>query len=470
MELAKYVLSGMLGLCLAALYGRERKSAWKWLLGAGFGMSVAAMELVTEYIWNEARWKMIGSVLKGMGCFSAVVLIGYLIEWIRISGSRADTEEMTPPHPVRDWIAQSQESFFQLSRSLSMVPAMAGGASRDDRILHGRLAQNRIAAAGQIQEMGQILAGSMERIYSTREDAGLEQEMAKKLRFLGLQLYQAFFYSPQGKSRQVYLTMRAKRKICVPVKKIAGVLSDLVGYEMVAARDSRNIISQEKVTVLFVEAPAYNVLYGVKKEVRPGEPVCGDNFSVFYLPDGHFFTGVSDGMGSGVQACAQSEMVLDLMEQFLEAGFSKETALRMINSSMVLHPGELFFSTMDAVSMDLYTGICEFLKLGAATSFIRRGDKVECVHGQEMAIGIDGELNLQPYRTRLYDGNMIFLVTDGVMGVLPKGEEESTLQELIRTLPLGTPGEMAQKLLERVKTYGEGVDDMTILVAGIWKR
>lgn len=470
MEIAKYVLAGFLGICLAALYGREKKCAIKWLLGAGFGIGVAAMELVNEYIWDLGRWRMIGSVLKGMGCFSGVVLVGYLIEWIRMSGSGEDSENFDPPHPMQEWIEESQESFFQLSRSLSMAPAMAGGWSRDDRILQGRLTQNRIAAAGQIQEMGQILAGSMERVYSTKEDSGREQEIARKLRFLGLNLYQAFFYGPRGKNKQIYLTVRARRKICVPVKKIASILSDIMGCEMMAARDSRTFVSQEKVTVLFVEAPAYNVLYGVRKSTRPGEAVCGDNFSVFYLPDGHFFAGLSDGMGSGVQACAQSEMVLDLMEQFLEAGFSKETALRMINSSMVLQPGELFFSTVDAASLDLYTGVCEFLKLGAATGFIKRGDKVECVHGQGMAAGIDGELNLQPYRTRLYDGNLLVLVTDGVTGVLPKGEEEHLLQEMIRALPEETPSEMAQHLLEQVQAYGEGKDDMTILVAGIWKR
>ena len=66
--------------------------------------------------------------------------------------------------------------------------------------------------------------------------------------------------------------------------------------------------------------------------------VSGDNFSVFWLPEGRFVAGLSDGMGSGLQACGQSETVLDLMEQFLEAGFSRETAVRMINSSIVLQP------------------------------------------------------------------------------------------------------------------------------------
>lgn len=97
--------------------------------------------------------------------------------------------------------------------------------------------------------------------------------------------------------------MHTKRKICVPVKKVAAVLSELTDCEMMPARDSRTFVSQEKVTVLFVEATAYQVLYGIKKVTKPGEAVSGDNFSVFWLPEGRFVAGLSDGMGSGLQAC-----------------------------------------------------------------------------------------------------------------------------------------------------------------------
>ena len=43
--------------------------------------------------------------------------------------------------------------------------------------------------------------------------------------------------------------------------------------------------------------------------------------------------GLSDGMGSGSAACKESEMVLDLVERFLEAGFSVETAIRMMTAA-----------------------------------------------------------------------------------------------------------------------------------------
>ncbi len=469
MEWTKYVLSLVFGGCLLMLFGRKEDGRDKWLLGLGAGSCLAAMELTVEYMLGEPQWKMAVSAMKGLAFFSAVVLAGYVRDWI-VGGRRALTD-MEVAHPVRQWMEDYQESFAQLSRSFCMVPQMAAEVnSRGDRILLDRLAESRMAAAGQLREMSQILVGTMERIYSTREDTELEQEIGKRLRLMGVRVHKVFFYNPLGRKRQIYMTMNTRRKICVPVKKIAAVLSDLMDCEMMPARDSRSIVSQERVTVLFVEGVAYNVLYGVRKETRQQEAVSGDNFSVFWLPDGQFYAGLSDGMGSGIQACTQSELVLDLLQQFVEAGFSKETAVRMINASIVLQPEEPVFSTIDIASIDLYTGVCDFVKVGASVSFLKKENGVECIRGGGLPAGVTSQIPLEPYRIRMYDGNILFLMTDGVISALPEGQEEETMKHLIRNLPQGTPAEMAERLMEQVRTYGEGADDMTILVAGIWKR
>lgn len=468
MEWSKYVLSVMIGGCLLVLYGKKGTGRNKWILGVGTGTSLMTMELVVEYMLNKAAWEMALSIMKGGAVFSVIVLLGYLREWM---GEKKDLpEEKELLHPIRQWMEEYQESFLQLSRSFCMTPQPVEGLDRGERLLQLRLAENRMAAAGQIQEMSQILTGAMERIYGTKEDQNLEQEIGRRMKLMGVRVEKVFFYGPRGRKRQIYLVMKTRKKICVPVKKIAAVLSELLDCEMMPDRDSRTFVGQERITVLFVESTAYNVLYGVRKAVKKGEVVSGDNFSVFWLPDGRFYAGLSDGMGSGLQACSQSELVLDLLEQFLEAGFSKETALRMINSSIVLQPDARVFSTMDLASIDLYTGVCEFLKIGSAASFLRKENGVECIRGHSLPAGVSGQLSFDPIRMRMYDGNLLVMVTDGVLGALPVGEEERILKELIGNLPIGTPAEMAERLLEQVQAYGEGTDDMTVLVVGIWKR
>ncbi len=468
MEWAKYGLAGMLGGSLLLLFGKRGTGRDKWLFGIGFGGSLAAMELVVEYIWNRVLWEMIVSALKGAALFSAVVLAGYVWEWVRDRRKGQGEEELLSP--IRQWMDDYQESFRQLSRSFGMIPQAADGTNRADLIWQARLRESRLAAAGQIEEMSVILEGAMERMANTKENADLEQETAKRLHRMGIQLGQALFCNRKGRKGQIYLTMKTRRKICVPMKKVAAVLSEVTGTAMMPARDSRSFVSQEKATVLFVEEVAYNVFYGVKKTTRQNEPVSGDNFSTFWLPEGRFYAGLSDGMGSGVQACSQSELVLDLLEQFLEAGFSRETALRMINSAIVLRPETPVFATIDVAALDLYTGVCEFVKIGAAPSFLKRGNRVERITGEGLPAGVGNELPLTPTRVRMYDGNMLFLLTDGVISALPEGREEEILTELIQELPEGSPAELAGRLMEQVQAYGGTRDDMTVLAVGLWRR
>ena len=94
--------------------------------------------------------------------------------------------------------------------------------------------------------------------------------------------------------------------------------------------------------------------------VKEGASVSGDNFSFQELVDGEFVMSLSDGMGSGSRACKESEMVIELIEKFLEAGFSKETAIRMMNSAMVIRGEDDLFSTVDISALNLYDGNCTF--------------------------------------------------------------------------------------------------------------
>ena len=73
---------------------------------------------------------------------------------------------------------------------------------------------------------------------------------------------------------------------------------------------------------------------------------------------------------------------------------------------------------------------------------------------------------------KLYDGDYLIMVTDGVLDALPPQQEEEVMKELILENTCTSPKEMGRILLERVLGYSgyRAADDMTILVAGIWKK
>ena len=72
---------------------------------------------------------------------------------------------------------------------------------------------------------------------------------------------------------------------------------------------------------------------------------------------------LSDGMGSGEEACRESEQVVDLTQQLLETGFSPRSALKLVNTVLLLS-GAQHPATLDLSCVDLHTAVLEVMKLG----------------------------------------------------------------------------------------------------------
>ena len=71
---------------------------------------------------------------------------------------------------------------------------------------------------------------------------------------------------------------------------------------------------------------------------------------------------------------------------------------------------------------------------------------------------------------KLWDDDRIIMMTDGVLEACPGLEKEATLKEYLESMPVKTPQDMAERILRFACQNGGMNDDMTVLVAGIWKR
>ena len=73
---------------------------------------------------------------------------------------------------------------------------------------------------------------------------------------------------------------------------------------------------------------------------------------------------------------------------------------------------------------------------------------------------------------RLENGDMVFLISDGVLDALPPREGENLLKYFISNLTNDNPAQSAQILLDQVLEFcQDGVlDDMTILSGGFWRK
>jgi stage II sporulation protein E len=254
--------------------------------------------------------------------------------------------------------------------------------------------------------------------------------------------------------------------------EVAQILSEVCKCSMVPQTGSRCIVNGDYHTIHFVEDVSYQIMYGVSRLTKEQEKVSGDNYICRQEEQGRFVMCLSDGMGSGMEACRESEVVVELLEQFLETGFSQETAARMVNSALVLGGRDGSFSTVDICAVDLYTGICNFLKAGAAATFIKRDHWVEAIVSESLAAGLVQQLDFETASRKLYHGDYLIMMTDGVLDALPMEREEETMKEIIMDVREETPKEISRGILERVLGYSDyrARDDMTVLVAGMWKK
>ena len=344
---------------------------------------------------------------------------------------------------------------------------------KQEMIWGNRMIESRLAVAQQLNEISHIMRQVAEDLYDISEaEPVFQEELTRSLRKRHVILKRAWVMDKVEGRRQIFLTMRARNGQCVSVAEIAQILSGICECSMTSAPGNRCIVNRDFHTIHFVEDVSYQMLYGVARITREKEKVSGDNYICRQEDGGRFVMCLSDGMGSGMEACRESETVVELLEQFMESGFSQETAAKMVNSALVLKGEEGMFSTVDICAVDLYTGICNFLKAGAASTFIKRDHWVESITSESLAAGLVQQIDFETATRKLYHGDYLIMMTDGVLDALPDQKEEETMKEIIMDVHEESPKDFGRGILERVLGYSDyhARDDMTVLVAGVWKK
>lgn len=344
--------------------------------------------------------------------------------------------------------------------------------TKNNFMWYNRLIENRQAVALQLTEVARMMQEASEEICSQREVVGeLAASIKRKLKAHFVEVNSIIVRKGKGGREEYVLTMSAVKGRCIAVRDIAMYLSDVLDKPYRADKESRLILNQNEESILFVEEPNYRVVQGCARAAKAGERVLGDSFS-FCSSNGQMAACLSDGMGSGLIASQSSELVIELLEGFLEAGFCKETALRMMNATLIMNSQNGKYSTIDVAEVDLYAGVCEFVKMGAAVSFIKRENNVEVVKLESLPVGSFYDQSFESATKTLYDGDYVIMISDGVLSPLPKSMTEQVMAQLISKIDSLNPKEMANEILESVlkECNYQPSDDMTVLVFGLIKN
>lgn len=344
---------------------------------------------------------------------------------------------------------------------------------RSNLAWQNKMAESREAVADQFTEIGQLLQDFSGDIYTEQEmNAETKRELAALLKRNQVLLRKVEKVEKNNRFQEIHLVAKSRKRVCVTTRELANMVSSVLGRHFVPAQQCKNVLAKEYEKIVLIEDTKFKVLTGMARRNKEGEVVSGDNYSFVRLDSGEMVMTLADGMGSGEEACLESTSVVELLESFLEAGVGERTAIRLINSIFVLKSREQQFSTLDMAILNLHTGLCDFIKMGAATAFIKRKDWVEMISSATLPMGVFHQAEYENVSKKLYDGDFVIILSDGVLDSAPCVDKEQYFQELLMQMDTKNPDELAHALLEHAIVDNEGsiVDDMTVLVAGLWKK
>lgn len=370
------------------------------------------------------------------------------------------------------------DSFLALGNAfLEYKPAVAGvfDVSNEQQVEEWkhRYIESRQVMAKQYVELSQLMHTFQQEMKQTVDvTKQVESLIKKRLKETSICVEQMFMIEGENKRREAILTLHTENGNCVTAKEIANIIGGILHCSFRPSMESRPVVTTNSSVIRLEEEPPYVMLYGVARASKEKGVVSGDNFSYTYLPKGKVMLGLCDGMGSGQQAYEESKSAIELTEQLLDSGFQPQTVVKIVHNALVLQKEELHPLALDLAVIDLYTGICEVIKSGATVTLIKKEEEIKCLEAEALPMGFLPEIEPKQMLYKLKDGDIIIMVTDGVIESFLGEDKEDSFKRFCSRLKGSNPKDIANKILLTAMSRQNGVirDDMTVLVAGIWKK
>ena len=212
-------------------------------------------------------------------------------------------------------------------------------------------------------------------------------------------------------------------------------------------------------------APMFSVDFATVGVRAGAEEISGDTAISFETADGHFYSLIADGMGSGDAAHRISHFTADFLSRILESACTKSTAFHILNH-IIKNRSEECSSSVDLFDFDLMTGEALFFKCGAAASYVKRNNSIFRIRSETAPLGLMKNIDAERIRVEVKGGDYIVMLSDGVS---QSTEDSAWLIELLSAEPKGDIREYAELILSSAAEHSQSRDDMSVSVARIIK-
>ena len=330
-----------------------------------------------------------------------------------------------------------------------------------------KLAENRALAGEQLGSVALILDTVVDELSDNRVEGAVEEEIRIRISAKGITVTEVDAVSDAKGRYTVFIGVILKNDSDIEnVKRTAEMaLHAILGERMIVSGILRR--SRCEITMKLTQLEGYAIETGIASCGADGDN--GDNCVTRYLSDGKYAAVLSDGMGTGKRAARDSGATVRLLGDFLEAGFDKSIAVRLINSIMVMKSAEEAFATVDMCIIDLYSGKAEFVKNGAEPSYIKSGDSVETIRAASLPVGLVQGVETESFPYTLKDGDTVVMISDGVK---TDGEHGDWMRKTVEDAENKMPAqELADRIMETASALNGGrTDDKTAIVLKVKMR
>jgi len=223
-------------------------------------------------------------------------------------------------------------------------------------------------------------------------------------------------------------------------------------------------VKNKRMKIEVTSAKNFKIEHGVAYVGKNKSKVSGDSYLCENFQNGTSIVAISDGMGNGKKAQAESSLALRVLKCMLSFDVSVTEAVRVLAElKQETNTEERFFS-LDLCVIDKEKSQAQIYKQAATSTFLLRRNTVRKIEMPGLPIGAANKNQINNMKIELLPGDIIVMCSDGVVDTFMGTDlfEKSVIRYYNDDM-----SKMTQDLLDYTirRSRGVVVDDMMIVAA-----
>jgi sigma-B regulation protein RsbU (phosphoserine phosphatase) len=211
---------------------------------------------------------------------------------------------------------------------------------------------------------------------------------------------------------------------------------------------------------------------------EPAYQIGGDFYDFIWHDPAHLGLAVGDVAGKAISAALYMARLTSELRSRAAIARTPARLLRRVNQEIAALGDDGMFATLVYCIYDLETRSLVFTNAGHCVPLLRRGDRVfplQAERAHTPPLGVTPELEAGEARVQLHSGDMLIMVSDGILEARDARGNEYGLSRLSRRIrsARGTAEDVVKAILADVDSHAQDqaqADDMTIVAMAIDQR